>query len=64
MPIGRDHNLPTPGELALEIALRLPPDPNDAHQVLDLVRELYDGFLKNTGAAAEVVALRPDPRPE
>jgi hypothetical protein len=56
-PIGREDNLPTTAELVLKIALRLPPDPNDAHEVLDLVREFYDGFLKNTGAVADVVAL-------
>jgi hypothetical protein len=59
MPIGPENNQPTLGELALEIAVRLPRDPDEARAVLDMARELYAAFLNNTQAGAEVVALRP-----
>jgi hypothetical protein len=59
MAIDRPPNEPTLGELALEIALRLPHDHNDAHRVLELAGELYDGFLHaGETSSAEVIALR------
>ena len=60
MPIGPENTQPTAGELALEIALRLPRDPDEAHAVLDMARELYAAFSNNTQPGAEVAALRPD----
>jgi hypothetical protein len=60
MPIGPENTQPTAGELALEIALRLPRDPAEARAVLDMARELYAAFSNNTQPSAEVVALRPD----
>jgi hypothetical protein len=60
MPIGPENTQPTAGELALEIALRLPRNPDEAHAVLDMARELYAAFSNNTQPGAEVAALRPD----
>jgi hypothetical protein len=60
MPICPENTQPTAGELALEIALRLPRDPDEARAVLDMARELYAAFVDNTRAGAEVVKLRPD----
>jgi hypothetical protein len=60
MPIGPENTQPTAGELALEIALRLPRDPDAARAVLDMARELYAAFSNNAGPGAEVIELRPD----
>jgi hypothetical protein len=60
MPIGPENTQPTAGELALEIALRLPRDSDEARAVLDMARELYAAFLNSPGTGAEVIQLRPD----
>jgi hypothetical protein len=64
MPIGPENTQPTAGELALEIALRLPRDPDEARAVLDMARELYAAFSNSTGTGAEVIELRPDQHSE
>ena len=51
MPIGPENTQPTAGELALEIALRLPRDPDEARAVLDMARELNAAFLNSPGCA-------------
>jgi hypothetical protein len=59
MSVDREPHEPTVGELALEIALRLPHDQNDARRVLELAGQLYDSFLHaGETSSAEVIALR------